>query len=453
MKTLFVCLQIAAALLAVVPAEMSAAPKTARRERIAVAEPRAVSGVTQADINGISEYLESKLGGQYDIFSRTSLNAILGEFKFVAASGLVADDSIRQQLAQKSVDCLLVYSVSKLGSRLSLTMMVVNSSTGEVRQGQRASVTALSLDELVGRLDSALQSMGLLAGSPAPTVKKLAILPVEAAGDVQSNIPGMLHAKLSSFILKSGSFELVSREDLDRIARESALVDSHLAASGQFAKIGQLQLADYLAVVKVERYAHYAVSGGTAMAGSVAPSGRLTVEMTLRIVDVKTGKIIAAESMRDSMKSTDIPPASRRDWTAADYDNAFMERASAALGNYLLMRLDPVLVAAVDGGSIYLTRGSGAGVYNGQYFHVYNPGRKVVHPKTGRVLGTTESFAATIQVVQVAADMSIAAVCGNAAQPIRPGALCRSAEPSAAGTRYGVPPEPPPAEPAYPMAN
>ena len=101
MKRLFLCVQLVAALLAFAPSETSAAPAAPRRERIAVAEPRAVSGVTEADINGISEYLETKLGGQYDIFSRTALKAILGEFKFVAASGLVVDDSLRQQLAQK----------------------------------------------------------------------------------------------------------------------------------------------------------------------------------------------------------------------------------------------------------------------------------------------------------------------------------------------------------------
>ena len=446
MKKYVVLLLLAAA------SVLSAAPKNAARERIVVAEPRAVSGVSEADIQGISEYLESKLGGSYEIFSRTSLKAISAEMQFVANSGMV-DDATRQKLAQKSVNCILVYSISKLGSRLSLTMMVVDSSTGEVRKGQRAAVTALSLDELIGRLDSALASMGLLAGSAEPQIKKLAVLPVEAAAGVQGDIPGMLHAKLSSFILKSGVFELVSREDLERIAKESSLADGSLTASGQFSKIGQLQLADYLAIVKVDRYDHYAVGGGTALAGNVAPSGRMTIQVTVRIVDVRDGKIIAVESLRDSMKSTDIPPASRRDWLAADYDNAFMERASAAVGNYLLDRLDPVQVAAVEGNTVYLTRGSGAGIYNGQYYHVFNPGRRIVHPKTGRVLGTTESFAGTIQVSQVAPDLSVAVVCDKLTEPIRTGAICRSAAPSAIGSKYGIAPEPPPPPPAYPMAN
>ena len=454
MKKIFSFLYAALAVAALaVPAELSAAPKNPKRERIVVSEPRAISGITQADINGISEYIESKLGGNYDIFSRTALKAILDEYKFVDSSGLVNDPQLRQQLAQKSVDCLLVYSISKLGSRLSLTMMVVNSSTGEIRKGQRASVTAAGLDELVRRLDSALDSMGLLAGADEPAVKKLAVMPVSAGRGVQRSIPEALHTKLSSFILKSGSFELVSREDMSRIAKESALTDHSLAASNQYAKIGQLQLADYLAVVAIDRYDHYSVGGGTAMAGSVTPSGRLTIQMSLRIVDVKTGKIIAVETLRDSMRSTEIPAASRRDWTAADYDNAFLERASAKLGNALLQRLDPVLVATVEGSSVYLTRGSGAGVYNGQYFHVYNPGRQIIHPKTKRILGTTESFAATIKVVETAADLSIAAICGKPAAPIQPGAICRSTDPGESGTVYGVAPAPAAAAPAYPMAN
>lgn len=435
-----------------IPAELAAAPKNAAKERIAVAEPRAISGVSEADINGISEYLESKLGGNYTLFSRTALKALLKEYAF-NNSGMVLDDAARGQLAQKSVDCLLVYSISKLGSRLSLTMMVVDASTGEVRKGQRASVTALSLNELIGRLDSALDQMGLLAGTEAPAVKKLAILPVSTASGVSRTIAENLHGKLSGYLLKSGTFELLTREDLDRIAKESALADGALTASGQFSKIGQLQLADYLAQVKIERYDHYEVSTGTSLAGAAAPSGRLTIQMSVRIVEVKTGKVIAVENVRDSMRSTEIPAASRRDWLAADYDNAFLERASAKLGNCLLERLDPVLVAAVEGNTVYLTRGSGAGIYKGQYYYVFNPGRQIVHPRTKRVLGTTETRAGAIQVTQVAPDLSIAVLVGKQTEPIREGALCRSAEASANGTEYGVPEAAPAPPPAYPMAN
>lgn len=432
--------------------ELAAAPKNAPRERIAVAEPRTAGGVPEETITGISDYLESKLGGSYDLYSRTALKAMLKEYAF-NNSGMVLDEEARGQLAQKSVNCLLVYSISRLGSRLSLTMMVIDCATGQVRKGRRAAVTARNLDELIGRLDLALERMGLLAGAETPAVKKLAVLPVSSAPEVPPHIAGELHGKLSSYLLKSGVFELVSREDLERIARENSLADSNLADPGQFAKINQLQLADYLAVVKVTRYDHYLVGGGTELAGNIAPRAQLAMQAELRIVEVKTGKIIAVENLRDSMKGTDIPAVSRRDWVPADYDHAFLESAAATIGNRLLDRLDPVLVAAVEGNNIYLSRGSGAGIYEGQFYHVFNPGRQIVHPRTKRVLGTTESFAGTIQVVQISPDLSVAVLTDKGAEPIREGALCRNAEPSAAGSKYGVAPAPPPPAPAYPMAN
>ena len=453
MKKLFT-LSVLAGLLAaaLIPAPLSGAPKNAPRERIAVAEPRAAGGISEENLTGISDYLESKLGGSYDLFSRTALKAMLKEYAF-SNSGMVLDDAVRQELAQKSVNCLLVYSISRLGSRLSLTMMVVDATTGQVRKGQRAAVTARSLDELFGRLDLALAKMGLLAGGETGTVKRLAVLPVSTASGVPGQLADELHGKLSSFLLKSGVFELVTREDLERIARESSLADGALTDPGQLAKVGQLKLADYLAVVKLNRYDHYLVESGTALAGSVAPRSQLALQAELRIVEVATGKIIAVESLRDSMKSTDIPAVSRRDWVAADYDHAFLEHASGVIGNALLDRLDPVLVAAVEGNSIYLSRGSGAGIYVGQYYNVFNPGRQIVHPKTKRVLGTAESFAATVQVIQVTPDLSIAAIAGQPNEAIREGAVCRNAEPSAAETPYGVAPAPPPPAPAYPMAN
>ena len=119
----------------------------------------------------------------------------------------------------------------------------------------------------------------------------------------------------------------------------------------------------------------------------------------------------------------------------------------------LLLTSEPVRDFTALPDSIRLTRGSGAGIYEGQYYQVFNPGRQIVHPKTGRVLGTAESFAATIQVTQVTPDLSIAVICDTPTEQINPGAYCRNTEPSASGTRYGIPQEAPPPPPAYPMAN
>ncbi len=430
-----------------------AAAAVSAKEKIAVAEPRTVGGISPESLAGISDYLESKLGGNYDIFSRASLSAMLKEDAF-NQSGLVLDADAQKQLSQQSVDCLLTYSIAKLGSRLSMTLMVIDCSTGKIRQSQRYTITAKSVDGLVSRLDTALDKMGLLYGAADnDLVKKVVLLPLRDQAGAGAGIAAGLDAKLSSFLLKSGSMELLTRSELAAIAKESSFVDSDLVEPGQLSKIAQLKIADYLVTGEINQFSNRVISSGTEIAGAAAGKQKLTIQLNLRIVEVKTGRVIAQESLRQEMQSTDIPAQSRLNWTDADYDNAFLEKVSVAAGNRLLERIDPIRVAAVDDSGVYLTRGSGAGVFPGMLFVVYNPGREIIHPVTKRKLGVAEEKAAGIEVVQVVPDMSIARIAGKVLAPIKEGAICRSIEASEQETPYGIPPAAPAPAPAYPMAN
>ena len=422
------------------------------KEKIAVAEPRTAGGISPESLAGISDYIESKLGGNYEIYSRASLNAMLKEDAF-NQSGLVLDAETQHQLAQQAVDHLLTYSISKLGSRLSMTIMVIDCSTGEIRKNQRYAITANTLDALIARIDTALNKMGLLqGGADAEAVKRIVIQPISSSNADRSIAAG-LDAKLTSFLLKSGSLEILSRSDLDAIAKESRFAESDLAEPGQLSKMAELKVADYLVTGTITRFENRIVSSGTAIAGASVGKLKMTMQLDLRVIDIKTGKILAQESLRQEMQSTDIPAQARLNWTEADYENAFLEKASAAIGNRLLERIDPIRVAAVDANGIYLTRGAGAGIYPGTQFVVCNPGRKIIHPVTKRELGTTEEKAAIIQVVEVIPDMSIAKVVGKEAAPIKEGAICRSLEASESDTPYGIKPVEVAPPPAYPMAN
>lgn len=429
-----------------------AAVGVSAKEKIAVAEPR-TAGIPAEGLAGISDYLESKLGGDYDIFSRASLNAMLKEDAF-NQSGLVLDADVRHQLAQQSVDCLLTYSISRLGSRLSMTLMVIDCATGQVRKNQRFAVTAQSVDALIARLDTALDKMGLLhGGADAEAVKRVVLLPMRDKAGAGEAFSRNFDAKLTSFLLKSGSLEVLTRSELDAIGKESRFADSDLADPGQLAKIAQLKIADYLVTGEITHFDNRTVSTGTEIAGATSGKQRQTIQLNLRLIDVKTGKVIAEESMRQQLESTDIPAQSRLNWTEADYANAFLEKTAVAAGGRLLERIDPIRVAAADASGIYLTRGAGAGVFPGMRFLVCNPGRKILHPVTKRELGTTEEKVAVIQVLQVVPDMSIAQVVGTATAPIQEGAICRSVEPSDQDTPYGIKPAEPAPVPNYPMAN
>ncbi|MDD3886041.1 MAG: CsgG/HfaB family protein [Victivallaceae bacterium] len=423
--------------------------QAAALERIAVAEPKAKGGLAPEEISGISDYLETRITGKYEIYSRSALGDLLKEYAF-SDSGLTDDG--KAQLAQKKVDNLLVYSVAKLGGKLSLTMMVVDCATGQVKPGERAAVAANDLKSLYGKLDVALDKMGLLPESKVPQVKSVAVLPPVPVPGVSMGAAAEFQAKLSSFLLKSGSFELLSREDLGRIAAETELSMTDLADAGQSAKLAQLKIADYLVIPGVTRFENRPISSGTAMAGVSTGSSRLAMQVRIKVIEVKTGTVIADDAVDTEMRSTDIPAESRRNWVAADYENAFMSKAAVTAGNYLLNRLDPVAVAAVENGSVYLSRGAGAGVFAGQTFTVFNPGKPVVHPKTGRVIGTAETKAGVVKVVSTLPDMSVAAIV-DGGDMIKTGAICRPDAPSPADQPYGIEPAAPTPAPAYPMAE
>ncbi|UKI34707.1 MAG: hypothetical protein L6W00_12915 [Lentisphaeria bacterium] len=272
----------------------------------------------------------------------------------------------------------------------------------------------------------------------------MALFPVQVATGIAADAGNSFGTKLSEFLLKSGSFELLSREALKAVAAESALADAALAAPGQQIKTGALAVGDWLILPKLTRMELQNLSSGTAIAGTSTRTVA-TLEAELRIIEVKSGTVVAVEQITCRRRSNEIPAETRRDWTAADYRNDLLSLAAETAARKLLERLDPVLVAAVEGNTLYLTRGEGAGMRAGQIYEIYQPGKPVVHPKTGRVLGSTEKRLGEARIESVTNEMSTASWQGKGELPAV-GARCRlKADPQTA--------PPPAAPPAYPKAT
>ena len=343
------------------PLLLCAGASLAALDRIAVAEIETKGKLDAASVAGLAERIEAKLGGGYEVISRSALKAMLKEAAFQQENGLVAD---REQLARLAevhgVKYLLATTIARIGSKLSMTVMVVDCTTGRLDPDRRIAIEADNLEKLFRQLDGALDRIGLLHLPPTEAgLKQLAVLPVQAAPGIGREDGSTFGAKLNEFLLKSGSFELLNRDALNLVAMESALVDAEQAAPGQYVKVGQIAVGDWLIAVKLKRLEVNRLSSGTAIAG-VSTREVATLEAELRIIDVKTGALVAIENVTCRRKTTDIPASIRRDWTAADYRNDLMEQAAEQAGRKLLERLDPVLVAAIEGRQLYLTRGEGA---------------------------------------------------------------------------------------------
>lgn len=397
-------------------------------ERIAVAEISAKGGFDAASASGLAERIEAKLGGSFEVITRSALKSMMAEAAFQQESGLVADGERIAKLASvHGVKYLLATTIAKIGSKLSMTVMVVDCTTGRIDPDRRVALEADDVDGILSQLDGALARIGLLHRESSSGLKRLALMPATAAQGVKSEAADALGERLDEFLLKSGSFELVERE---RGGRNSpAKPDSS---------------CDWYVEVKLQHLDENMLASGTAIAG-VSVRRAATLGLELRIVDARTGTLVAVENVTCRRGLSDIPADVRRDWTVSDYRDDLMEHAAEQAGRRLLERLDPVLVAAVDGRQLYLTRGEGSGVRPGQIYEIFLPGRTLIHPKTKQTIGTMERRLGTARIDSTAANMSIATLQENAQEAVI-GARCRllSDAPAEAGTA---------AAPAYPAAT
>lgn len=415
-----------------------------KMDKIAIAEPEAKSGVSLEDISGISDYLEAKLAGNYELFSRGALKQMLKEYEF-NQSGMILDDEAQTELNQKAVKYLFTYSISKMGNTYSMPMMIIDSSTGKINGRQRTVITAPSLNELFEKIDIGLEKMGVLLKSEEDNVKTLAIFPVKVSNKVSAQIGEDFYSKFGSFLLKSDSFDLVNRNELKSVLSEYDLAKTNAADSGQLNKINQLKIADYIILSEINRFENYQKSSTTTIAGTSSGKNLLKVQIQLQIIEVKTGKIIAQENINESMDSLDVPIELRRNFNEKDFDNYLLDKAVETAGNILLERLNPVLVADIDGDSIILSRGQGAGIVVGKRLQVYNPGKTIINPKTKKILGTSEKLVGELEVIETYPNMSTAKLVKGG--DVQVGAVCR------------VPQAPPitiensTETPNYPMAN
>ncbi|MCQ2379361.1 MAG: CsgG/HfaB family protein [Victivallaceae bacterium] len=425
--------------------------KNPARKTIAVAEPRARSGVKAEDVAGISDYLESKLGVKYDVYSRASLNEMLKEEAF-NNSGMVLDDATKQQLAQVAVDYLLSYSITASGGRITMTITVINRATGAVIPGGRSSFFAQDINGLYAGIDDALNRMGMLDVAQQQTMR-IAIMPTKGSATTSPVMLQGFSSKLGESLQASGLFEIVTRTDLETIGAESSMLNKSNVNQDDLYKIARLNVADYLVITELPDYNSRVVgtSGGSDIAGASLSSGRLQMSSRteFRVVEVKTGKIMAQGSFHYVLKSTDINASVRRDWEKADYDNAFCERVAVKVSRKILDAIDPIVVVAVDGNQVYLSRSSG--VLVGEEFEIRERGKEAVNSITGRSLGILPGRKlATCRVTGMSGQMAIAQLLAKPVADIQAGAECKLVEWETTADSAMVPQAP--AAPAYPMA-
>jgi len=222
----------------------------------------------------------------------------------------------------------------------------------------------------------------------------------DGASTQLSMVTNELIAKLAN----TNRFQVMERQEVDQVLDEKAF---RAASAGTDVRraLQRLKGADYLIYGEISNfYVETRQRAAAPYLNEVAVERMGVGEGTVRIVDVATGAVVAADVVRVKEAIGDTPdgPASLGKLT----DRFTTDAVSRILGRVFLT----TVIAVQPDGTVYVSRGSDGNTQVRTVFDVMRPGKDVIDPHTGASFGRAESRVGSVEVVAVEASRSRARV-------------------------------------------
>ncbi len=269
-----------------------AASVACAKDKIGIAEPAVGGSFTKDDALAVWDELEASFHSQeYTLISRAAMKQIMTEIGFTTSSDLLNMNSAQKaKLGQiEGVKYLIVPSLRKLGTRITLALKTVESSTGEVDQERTATLKATSLDEIADKLEVTLEDMLKDKGgtSVAKSSKRCALLtPVVKMAQSPDYLQGDFNTWMQSALLAQG-IQLANLSDVSRFQKAglTEMTDRDYAVLGRELRVKfliQLEITDCAIVAVPWSSPETGASGYTY-------SGRFRARM--KVVDANDGSL------------------------------------------------------------------------------------------------------------------------------------------------------------------
>jgi len=244
-------------------------------------------------------------------------------------------------------------------------------------------------------------------------------------------------------LMATGRFRVVERGELDAVIRELRLQQSGLTREQERAAPGQLRNVQYMVKGAVTDFSHVAGAEGfltTASLGLLGRANRAVMAVTLYVVEVETGQVVASETLQESVTAAelDVRVAYRGiAFGGSAFSQTPLGEATAKVIDRAVARISAVIAARPwvpkiahlrtpdDGGGVILTGGRDRGAKVGDQLDVLESGPPILDPDTGDTLGhQSQRTLARLRVTEVHERHSIAHP-APATAPLRVGLPCR----------------------------
>ncbi|MBO4647061.1 MAG: hypothetical protein J5806_02775 [Lentisphaeria bacterium] len=297
----------------------------AAADKLAIAEPINKGGLTQADIEAVWSMLESTVDGGYELISRSALKAMMTEIGLTTSSDLVNLNSMQKaRLGElKTVKYLLVPTVSKFGSRINFSLIIIDSSTGSIDPDKKTSETYNSLDEMADKLKDTLAEIEL-----GPAIKKrgrsAVLAPMIKLPDAPPFLADEFNTGLEEALLNSG-IKLHNLQAVGKILKKNNIDNLYEAEPAMFRRIGDLLRVDYLVQARIDRFSCVVKKTYVKVTRKYVTSCIGNIAGEIRIIAASTGEVVASFRFQKKVDFDDVDDTD--DWSPRDYCSYLIKKA------------------------------------------------------------------------------------------------------------------------------
>lgn len=262
--------------------------------------------------------------------------------------------------------------------------------------------------------------------------QRIAVLPVKHARGYQlftykngSSVAKQLGKAIENHLVQSRKFAVLSRQELDAIQDELALIRSDLTSREEKAKTGRLLGADFIMIPEITRAYGEVETKTIQVTGQKKTTINGSIALSIKVIAAATGEIKFSEQYLSR--------------TSKDDSSALITSVAKKAIDDTVDRIYPKLIVLAEGDRVGINAG-GRSVTNGQHFKVFAKGENVFDPYTGESLGSDETYVATIKVTKVLSKMAYAKVVsgGN----VQKGMVVRPTKPTKSAKKKMAEPEP-----------
>jgi curli biogenesis system outer membrane secretion channel CsgG len=286
-----------------------------------------------------------------------------------------------------------------------------------------------------------------LGGDPAKFIKPtIAVMKFEnrAQSPMGWDLGSGMRDVLVDRLVATHRYHVIERPELGHVVNELKLQSSGLTREQNRALGGRLKNCNYLITGTITDFGHVSsVAGGLQWWEKMSlwgGSNRAVIGLTVYVVDVESGQIIASESIQESVLAGDMA-------VKAQYRNvgfggtvfyrtplgrvtaSVIDKAVGRVTDSIAARPWEPKVALVQGYEVVINGGMDRNVRAGWRYEVYEIGSPIVDPDTGDVIGHQAGKSlGKLQVVDVRGRYSVASIQEGSAKDLQQGQRCRRIE-------------------------